>query len=372
PEETGAARQGGRLPVFGTGEMVPEFEKAAFELADGEISEPVRSMYGWHIILKHRAVPAPELSEAEQMLWRRLSNPQDERAKLMKERQTQKLANKHKGKLNAATLEAVLAAASVNGIDSAFLVATSSGQLSQLPLVEIGKKKYPVKEFMSGAAGMGDIPSSMSELIIRDAAGNFFNSRLREAEEDWLYENDADYRNLLNEYHDGTLLYEISLEKVWNKASEDSEGLNNFFESHRSDYTWTQPRVKGFLVQSVNDSVSQEIRKVLAGVPENKIEETIKKEFSGMASVEKILTSKGGNPLVDYLFYQGPYVALPTSKFSSVFLYEPREIPAPEEVDDVKGQVISDYQNQLEKEWVDNLKALYPVKVNIKELKKVK
>ena len=76
-DDKGSARQDGLLPAFGAGEMVPEFDNAAFALADGEISEPVRSRFGWHIIKRISGQPAPSRDEIKQTVLRQIQNPQD-------------------------------------------------------------------------------------------------------------------------------------------------------------------------------------------------------------------------------------------------------------------------------------------------------
>jgi peptidyl-prolyl cis-trans isomerase D len=50
-EDPGSAPDGGSLGEVGRGEMVPAFENAMFSLQAGELSEPVRSQFGWHLIL---------------------------------------------------------------------------------------------------------------------------------------------------------------------------------------------------------------------------------------------------------------------------------------------------------------------------------
>ncbi|MDE6299026.1 MAG: hypothetical protein K2M10_05215 [Muribaculaceae bacterium] len=158
---------------------------------------------------------------------------------------------------------------------------------------------------------------------------------------------------------------------MWDKASSDTKGLNAYFNSHRQDYTWTKPRVKGWLVQAANDSVAQIIRTTLEVQPVDSVISLSKGSLAGQFVMEKILSAKGANPMVDYLYY-GAEAPGKTGKFPVAFLYEAREVVAPEEVADVRGQVVSDYQNLLEKEWVERLRTLYPVKWNHKELKKVK
>ncbi|MDE6792473.1 MAG: hypothetical protein K2J48_05265, partial [Muribaculaceae bacterium] len=225
-----------------------------------------------------------------------------------------------------------------------------------------------IKE-MEGAKG---ISGEMSELILQNAADNYYNSKLVDAEEEWLYKNEADYRNLLNEYHDGTLLYEISVDKVWNKASSDEEGLGKFFDSHKEDYSWSEPRVKACLVQAVNDSVASEIKSMLTSRPLESAIQMINKEFNGKAKIEKVLVAKGQNPIVDNLYYGLNSKSALSSKYPSAFLFNAKELKVPEDVSDVRGAVVSDYQNELEKEWIEELRTKYPVKVNSNQLKKVK
>ncbi|MDE7108647.1 MAG: peptidylprolyl isomerase, partial [Muribaculaceae bacterium] len=119
----------------------------------------------------------------------------------------------------------------------------------------------------------------------------------------------------------------------------------------------------------VNDTVGARVRELLDSLPATSVGEIVRRDFNGQASVEKILVTKGQNPMVDYLYFGGPETS---SKYPTVYLYDPRSLDTPEEVDDVRGAVVSDYQNELEREWVDWLRNTYPVKVNNKELKKVR
>lgn len=368
--DPGSARQGGHLPVFGVGEMVPEFESVSFALAPGEIAEPVRSQYGWHIILKHRNVDGPDSAEAEEIITRYLANPQDDRSKIMRKEQENRLSAKFKANLDANVLDEIINKAKVNGLDSAFFASYSVAPLSTKTLVNVAGKKYTTQEFLENAKAMIDLPADMAEFYVRNAAESFYNEKLEEAEADWLYVNNADYRNLLNEYHDGTLLYEISVDKVWNKASADKEGLNRYFEEHKDDYKWKKPRVKGYLVQAVNDSIASLAKDLLLASPNGNYPDILKNQFNGAVTIEKVLVAQGQNPVVDELYYGKGNEVSKGGKVS--FLLDAHELDGPEDVEDVKGQVVSDYQNELEKEWVEQLRKEFPVKVNKKQLKKVK
>lgn len=371
-DDKGSARQGGKLPVFGPGEMVPEFEQTAFTLGDGEISKPFKTNYGWHIIQKHASVAPAGEAEVKPEILRKASNPQDGRFQHVKDNRTRRLAAKHNASLNDANVQSITARASENGIDSIFVASYVAGPLSEISIATIDGKEIPASEMFSHLSNMRIPDPVAAKEAIKTNIESFYGRQLIEAEEDWLYENNEDYRNLLNEYYDGSLLYEISVRNVWDKASSDKEGLQKYFEAHKGDYTWTEPHVKGYLIQAANDSVADVIRNSLNTTPSDSIMLKVRKDFKGKAQIEKVLTTKGTNAMVDNLMFGGPEVEPQSSAFTCYFMYDPRIIDSPETIDDVKGQVTSDYQNELESKWVEELKAKYPVKVNKKELKKIK
>ncbi|MDE6842000.1 MAG: peptidyl-prolyl cis-trans isomerase, partial [Muribaculaceae bacterium] len=370
-DDKGSARNGGQLPWFGAGEMVAPFDSAAFAMSVGEISEPVRTQFGWHIIHKTDQRGVPSLEEIRPRLLERITNPQDDRSRIIKAHQTETLARKHKGAIKNSTLNALKARVGGAGLDSLFYEACSDGSLGRMTLLSIDKKDVPVSEFANYLHGYRQDDPEMALSTLDRALAAFYNKRLVEAEQDWLEANQPEYRNLLNEYRDGSLLYEVSVEKVWDKASKDQEGLEHYFNMHRGDYTWTEPHVKGLLVNAVDREVAEQIRSRLDRVPSDSLTTVVRKEFAGKASAERIMTAKGSNPLVDYLMFGGPEVSAP-GNYTVSFIYDARILDAPEEAADVRGMVTSDYQNRLEADWIEELRGRYPIKVNEKVLKKVK
>lgn len=371
-DDKGSARQGGKLPLFGSGEMVPEFEAKAFSLSDGEIGEPVQSMYGWHIIHKIGHKGAPTEDEMRPELLRRFANPQDGRFKLIKDDQTRRLALKHKGSINRQVSDAMIAKAKENGVDSTYMAYYLEGPAALESLFVIDGKGVPASELPKLMKNYKNDNPEAAASAVEAAINNLFGRQLMEAEEDWLYENEPDYRNLLNEYRDGSMLYEISVQKVWDKASKDTEGLQKYFNNHRGEYTWTEPHVKGFLIQASNDSVAALVKDRLNGLPADSLVTVVRKDFAGKAQIDRVLATKGTNPMIDNLVFGGPKVNPSSANYTVYFLYDSRILDAPEEMADVKGQVTSDYQTQLEELWINELKDKYPVKINEKELKKLK
>lgn len=372
-DDTGSARAGGRLPWFGPGQMVPEFEEAAYALGTGEISEPIRSQYGWHIIMKIDSKGVPSLAEQKPEFLQRIASPRDERYELVKKNQTAKLSKKHKLKINEAPLDALRRNVSVAGLDSTFYatyeVATPEGSAV---IATVDGNPATAADFVKTLRNAPVPDTAMAAKVIETMLDNFYNKILVEAEEEALVEREPEYRNLLNEYRDGSLLYEISVRKVWDKAAKDEEGLTAFFNANKADYTWTEPKAKGLLVQVKNDSIGNLLKQRYLELGGDTAVQTLRKEFRNDAIIDRVLASKGTNKMVDNLMFNGPETTPGNSAYTSFFMLSPRLLTAPEEMSDVRGQVTSDYQAQLEKQWVEKLKTLYPVVVYDKVLKKVK
>lgn len=371
-DDRGSARQGGMLPWFGSGEMVEQFDSVAFSLPNNSISEPFRTAFGWHIINRMASRPVPTAEQMKPGFLSRINNPQDERYLLVRDNQTSRLAIRHKGKLNGKTIDSLREHIRANGLDSVFYAVYGNIPEGNAELFAIDGHATPVSDFAKEMKNMlQSNPESAIKLFDSNLAA-FYNSRLVEAEIVRLEREEPDYRNLLHEYIDGSLLYEVSVRKIWDKAAKDTEGLKKYFEANRDNYKWSAPHAKGYLVQAVNDSVAAKVREMSAVTGRDSLVNTIRKAFSGKVSIEKVLVEKGSNAMIDNLLFDGPE-AKPTKKnFTVFFMIEPRVITSPEEYTDVRGLVTSDYQNEFQSRWEDELRKKYPVKVNKKVLKSVK
>lgn len=367
-DDPGSARLGGQLGWFAAGQMVPEFSDKAFEIAVGEVSEPVRTTYGWHIIKKLDAKGVPSEEEIKPELIKQFNDPRDERFKLIRKNLDKNLAKKHNGNIEGATLQELQEYVATNGLDSAFYTAFSN---STAPLFFVERKPVTVSTFVKGS--LGDIINPdpyVAGLLFEEKFESAYNDALVKAEEEWIYANNADYRHLLNEYRDGSLLYEVSLRKVWDKAANDVPGLENYFEQHRSEYTFKEPRAKGYLVMTKNDSLAADIKNRFAELAPDSAFQVLRKEYRQDAIIDRLLAPQGINKYVDRIMFDGPEPEA-NSKYPVYFVLEGRVITEPEEMNDVKGAVTADYQQLLEQNWTTELRKKYPVKRYDKELKKI-
>ena len=369
-DDRGSARQGGQLPWFGAGEMVEEFDSAAFALKKGEVSKPVKSQFGYHIIIKQdERGPLPKEAVKKQTLAR-MSSPQDERYSLIQKHQTELFAARHKAQVNQSGLDAVNDYVAKNGIDSLFY-AKWLGNDGNITLMTADGNKYNVADFVAKFNGVKQSNPAAAKEIIDANLDSWMNGILTGLEEEALAKSEPDYRNLLKEYVDGSLLYEVSVLKVWDKAAKDIPGLEKYFAENRMKYKWDTPHVKGVFVQAVNDSVATAIKNLARGAAEDDIVPALRKQFKNQMAAEKILVPKGSNAMVDYVAFDGPVAPSSIEKYPVMFMLNKRVLTVPEEMQDVKGLVTSDYQNMFQEQWENELRNKYSVKVNKKVLKSV-
>lgn len=370
-DDKGSARNSGKINWFQCGQMVHEFDSASFALNINEISTPVRTRYGWHIIKKLGEQPLGSFESMQKQICSRVTDGRDERFKMIDDHMFELYKKEYKLKENKAFIEQMRADISKEGIDSAFFAKYLGDEFKTINLFTYAKgRKVALPELMLKIAKFKN-----SNPIV---ALNYFNSQLKSLENKHLVDfTDSqlesrypEFRNLVNEYRDGILLFEVSNRKVWDKAAKDTVGLEEFFNKNRRDYAWNVPHVKGYLVQTANDSISEIVRNRMNEIGEDSLITTIKKEFQKRVKIEKILVAKGENAMVDELAFGETPVQ--QANMNSYFLYDFVILNEPEEVADVRGQVTSDYQNLLEEEWIEELKSKYPIVVYEKVLKKVK
>ena len=367
--QDGTSRRGGDLGWFGRGRMVQPFEDVAFALGDGEISEPFATQFGYHII-KKVAHGVPTLDEVRPALENAINR--DVRASLIHERRLNDLKSKYNYRMNPDIKEYLTQAIkSNNGYDSTLVAQSIKG--SKLPLFYYGDKKSTLLKdlytSLSAKAPIDDAAQAMK--YIESKVDQLSEKVLTDYHEHELVKNNPEYRNLLNEYRDGMLLFEISNTRVWKAANRDTVGLERYYAAHRANYTWSEPHFKGIILSAVNDSVMQLVKADIPTMSIDTLPESLHHKYGSDIRMERMVVKQGENALADFLaFHVGDK---PERKgFTDFMILEGGVINQPEEMSDVRGAVTSDYQDELERLWKEELAKKYPAKINKKVLKKVK
>lgn len=296
-QDPSSARNGGLLPWIGPGSTVKEFEDAAYQLQVGEMSEPVESAFGFHII---------------QMKERKALEPYSElRGNLLTSLKRQGIEEK----------------SAEHRIEK--IVAASGGRLRREDVLD--------------------------SVLNAEAVSN------------------PDLKYLIKEYHDGLLFYEISKQRVWDAAAADVEGLERLYKSDKNKYRWTEPRFKGFLVHATNKSALKMATKILKKNADGDwrvlIKQKVNKDSMQVLVKGPYLAKKGENSYIDEAVFKEKG-AKPVSRFP-LFGVAGKLLKQPSGYEDVRSLVVNDYQEILEKRWLDELKARYTVQINEDVLKTV-
>ena len=183
-----------------------------------------------------------------------------------------------------------------------------------------------------------------------------------------LEEKYADLRNLVNEYHDGILLFDVSLREVWDKANQDVEGLKAYFKANKKQYTWDEPRFKGCVIYAKNEVAAKSAKQIVKSANPDSVmsylNQRVNVDSVMYARVERGLWKQGANGAVDkYGFKVKGAEYTPTEEYPIVLLVG-KLIKSPVEYTDERGKVTTDYQDYLEKLWVAKLREKYPVVIN--------
>ncbi|MCI6702647.1 MAG: peptidylprolyl isomerase [Prevotella sp.] len=178
---------------------------------------------------------------------------------------------------------------------------------------------------------------------------------------------DADLNNLVREYHDGLLLYEISNRMVWDKAANDKAGLERFFKKNKKRYQWTEPRFKGIAYHVKDAGDIKAVKDCLKGVDFEDWADKLRKTFNNDSviriRVEKGIFKKGDNKLIDKEIFKTNATVTPLKEYPLDAVYGTL-LTNPKVYSDVKGMVVADYQDEMEKAWIQELRRKYNVNVN--------
>ena len=183
-----------------------------------------------------------------------------------------------------------------------------------------------------------------------------------------LEEKYEDLRNLVQEYHDGILLFDVSLREVWDKANQDVAGLQSYFKANKKQYTWDEPRFKGCVIYAKNEVAAKIAKQIVKSANPDSVmsylNQRVNVDSVTYVKVERGLWKKGANLAVDkYGFKLKDAEYTPSEEFPIVILVG-KVIKSPQEYTDERGKVTTDYQDYLEKLWVESLRKKYPVEIN--------
>jgi len=361
-DDKNTSNKGGDIGWFDPNTMVVEFRETVEKLKDDEISKPIRSAYGFHIVKLLGKRPVQPYEDKKESIANDLSRygyfimvHQPGIDKLKAEFQF--------AKNDATYAKLAEAATTIFPADSAYLAQFGANNET---LFTIKDKTCTVADFIAWLTKNHRSPQTLSTEMLADRIANYEYETINKYRDEHLADANTEFRNLLQEYRDGIILFEVKNREVWDKASNDTAGLEQFFAANRAKYSWTAPRFKGYVVLTKDAVTQKQMKKEIGKMkPDDAVRYLLDNYKVGDVSyvkVEKGLFAKGDNQFVDNTIFGQAAPQFPDG-YSDFFLLG-KKISNPESADDVRGQIITDYQDYLEQVWTERLNSKYPVTIN--------
>jgi peptidyl-prolyl cis-trans isomerase SurA len=361
-KDPGSAGKGGDLGWFGFGSMVKEFRDNIFALKEtGALTKPFRTQFGFHIAKLTGETPLESFEEKqagiEDLLKKggytvALYKPAID--KLKKEYGFSKDDPMYQKLINSAV--------TLYPTDSLYEAAylNNSGIL-----FKVNNVAYTANDFINFLKKDPHSPNRISTELVAERLNAYEYSVLLNTLNQDLENRNPEFANLIREFRDGSLMFEISKREVWDKASSDVDGLQKFFDTHKQLYVWDEPHYKGYIIFAKDAATKKKMQKEISKMkPEEAVaylNENYKVGEVSYVKVEKGVFKKGENPFVDEQAFKTGKAERPEG-FADFFLLG-KVLKAPDSFTDIRGTVVTDYQDYLEKEWIKKLNEKYPVKI---------
>jgi peptidyl-prolyl cis-trans isomerase SurA len=371
-EDKYSVNEKGVMAPFGVGRMTPDFENASFALKNpGDISQPIQTEYGFHIVKLISKNPIKPFDSLRDGLQRKVDN--DARAQMAHDIYFEKIKKQNNFKEYPQNLQAIidrLQKKADTGVQAGTFTATEFRNMNA-PVFELGGNKYLQSDLMSFAENLtrgrfnGD-----KGVVLRDIFKIYVDRTVNDFEEHRLADANPDFKNLMDEYRNGIMLFELTDRNVWSKASRDTVGLKNFYNNNKTKYQW-EPGFTGVVYKFKNETAMKNGLKVLAK-DKNIKDEDAYKNMNSEAMPDAVSIQRGH---FEYSrFTDVPQAKLAKGKISEavknadgtytvVKVDETFAQPTGKTLDEARGYAVAEYQDFLEKQWNAELRKKYPVKV---------
>ena len=359
-EDANSKGNGGRLRPFGVGGMaaVPQFQEMAFSLKEaGQISDPVQTQFGWHILRLESIIALPPFEEMKASLTQRVSR--DERVQISREAVMKRMRREFGYVENVAVRSVVMKQA-----DSILAGSGSLKNLEGQTLFTMQNQSFAVSDFLIYVADHKRDADIMATEYLHQLFRQYVESVQLKLLEEKVKRQNPDYKWLLKEYYEGILLFEIMEKEIWNKAMEDSIGQRHYYQNHTGNYNAGE-RIVGKIYSSASkeylwklkDLIERNDTSLPAFIAENRIRED---EGTYERTERPVFSEIPWSTGAHMTSYKGMHYLV---------LAENLLPPGPETFEEAHASVISDYQAWLEEAWIRELRRKFVVKVEKKAKK---
>ena len=373
-EDKNTGVKGGQLKTFGPGDLkAPKFENAAYSIKnEGEIIAPIQSAFGWHIIRLNEKFSIPSFEEQKDDIEKKVKG--GARALVVTQAINKKIIKKYGFKEGESYISYFN-----NFVNDSIL--SRKWTYSSIPLTEnqilftIGDHDVTYTDY---AEYLRDNQKTIKkyinkESLLIDMYVKFKNETLKNYFKERLEVENTEYATIINDYRNGLLVYDVMNKNIWQIAKTDSTGLKDYYEKTKNNYKWKK-RLDVDIYSSSDETTTKQVQTLLMRGEESA---TIKKQINSDGKINVITVSD----VFEIDQSELPEDLIPEKGVSDIKLNDGfyvvvniKEViePTLKEFDEVRGTVISDFQTEIEKKWMQSLRDKYEVKINNKSLKKLK
>ena len=373
-DDKNSAVKGGKLNPFTKGDLrASEFEDEAYKLKNvGDISKPVKTDFGWHIIRLDEKMPEETFEQQKEFLEKKVT--EGDRSKMVTNAINKKIKEKYGFKKMESFLPYFDTYVGDDVLKRKWIMQPIPADMEKV-LFTIGDKKVGYTDFAKyiETRQRTTRPYRQKEALLVDLYDEFETENLKDYFKEKLEDDNEEYAAILSEYRDGLLIFDVMSKNIWEKAKNDSVALQNFYNKTKQNYQWKQ-RVDADIYSATSEMAASRIQKMLG---EGKTAEEIKLAINTDNKVNVLITPGIFEVDQDELpqnleIKKGASSIYPSNDSFVVVNIKDILAPGPKSLEEVKGKVLSNYQNELETSWINSLHSKYNVEVNKKTLKHVK
>ena len=374
-EDKSSAPKGGVLQRFGSGQLSSEaFENVAFGLNDkNQISAPFESQFGWHIVKLIEKHPVRLFDEMKVELEEKIRK--DERSMLITNSLAKTMRAKYKVTKDVKLLAKIKAVVTDEFYSQTWVVPEKNKELNGDILIISKDKKINSQLFLNfiSSKQKSNIKTKPVTKLVDELYEKFIDEQLMAYYNENLENEFPEFKNVMDEYRDGLLLFDLMEKEIWNRAKNDTIGLQDFFQKNSKNYQWKK-RYNVDILSSTDKKIVEKAQKFLA---KGKSLDYIKEQLNKDGKVN--VMSKSGLYEEDYdvlsnfqNLSKGVTNIIAKDQYFFVVNVIDTKPAGVKELSECKGKVISDYQQFLENNWVDELKTEFTIKINTEVFSKVK
>ncbi|MFY0483935.1 peptidylprolyl isomerase [Flavobacterium sp. PLA-1-15] len=373
-EDKSSAGKGGVLNSFSSGELSSDkFENVAFSLSkQNPVSEPFESEYGWHIVKFLEKHPVKTFQEMETELDGKIRK--DDRSRLIVNSMNEKLRKKYAVKRDSKLYASLVKTANDGLYTSSWKIPEDTNSFNK-PLFTIKDKTVTGTDFLNY---MNNQQKNVPEVkpvskLVDVLYEKFLDEQLNSYYNDNLENEFPEFADVMEEYRDGLLLFDLMEKEIWEKSKTDTIGLQNFYQKNSANYKWKN-RYDVLIVSSTKSDFIKKAQKMLK---KDKTADYIKQNLNSGTEIQ-VLEKEGvfeeGNEVLPKNVTFKPGVTDVIKEGDYYFVTRVNKVlPAGDKtLEECKGKVVNDYQQYLEENWVSDLKKEFTINVNKDTFEKVK